>query len=188
MRSLTSQPAASALLLALVMGVGAAGCSPPPPVSGVSPSEQQRSAARQSEGRRIEVLFLGNDATLHRSDSAATFLVPALAREGINFQYTTDPNDLNRENLALYDALIVYGNHDAITPAQERALLEFVEAGNGYVPIHSASASFINSPRVVALTGGEFDRHGRGTFTVPITQPEHPVMEGVEPFETWDET
>ena len=163
-------------------------CSPPPPSSSVAPAAAQNAGARQTDGRRIEVLFLGNDATLHRSDSAAAFLVPALAKEGINFQYTTDPNDLNRENLAKYDALLLYANHDAITPQQEAALMEFVESGNGFLPIHSASHNFRNSARVVAMMGGQFDRHGVGTFTASITQPNHPVMQGLQPFETWDET
>src|SRR5690606_33391758 len=96
-------------------------------------------------GRRIEVLFLGHQARHHPSDSAAAFLVPALGKEGINFQYTTDPNDLNRENLKKYDAVLLYANHDSITPSQEAALLEFVRSGNGFVPIHSASHSFRNS-------------------------------------------
>jgi uncharacterized protein len=163
-------------LLALLLGLTGA-------VAAVTPVE-----AQQAGGRRIEVLFLGHESRHHPSDSAAAFLVPALAKEGINFQYTTDPNDLTRENLARYDALLLYANHDAITPEQEAALMEFVEAGNGFLPIHSASHNFRNSARVVAMMGGQFDRHGVGTFTVPITQPGHPVMQGVQPFETWDET
>ena len=112
----------------------------------------------------------------------------ALAKEGINFSYTTDPNALNAENLARYDALLLYANHDSISPAQERALLDFVESGKGFLPIHSASHNFRNSSRVVAMMGGQFDRHGTGTFTVPIVQPNHPVTQGLTPFETWDET
>jgi uncharacterized protein len=143
---------------------------------------------QQGDGRRIEVLFLGHESRHHPSDSAAAFLVPALAKEGFNFSYTTDPGDLNRENLAKYDAVLLYANHDSITPSQDQALMEFVESGKGFVPIHSASHNFRNSARVVAMMGGQFDRHGTGTFTAPITQPNHPVMQGLQPFETWDET
>lgn len=151
-------------------------------------AEAAPAAAQQSPGRRIEVLFLGHESRHHPSDSAAHFLVPALAAEGFNFSYTTDPADLNQENLAKYDALLLYANHDSITPSQERALLDFVESGKGFIPIHSASHNFRNSARVIALMGGQFDRHGTGTFTVPITRPDHPVMQGLQPFETWDET
>src|SRR5690606_16327657 len=145
-------------------------------------------AGQQNQGRRIEVLFLGHESRHHPSDSAAAFLVPALAKEGFSFSYTANPGDLNPESLARYDALLLYANHDSITPSQERALLEFVESGKGFVPIHSASHNFRNSARVIALMGGQFDRHGVGTFTVPITRADHPVTKGLQPFETWDET
>src|SRR5687768_4166650 len=89
---------------------------------------QRNPAPTQAAGRKLEVLFLGHVSRLHPSDSAAAYLVPALAKEGINFSYSTDPNDLNAANLAKYDALLVYANHDSITPAQEKALVDFVEA------------------------------------------------------------
>ena len=63
--------------------------------------------------------------------------------------------------------------------------LAYVEAGHGFLPIHSASHSFRNSAKVVAMMGGQFDRHGVGTFTAPIVNASHPVMSGLQPFETW---
>jgi uncharacterized protein len=138
--------------------------------------------------RRIEVLFLGHDAELHPSDVAATHLSWAVAREGINISYTTDPNDLNAQNLANYDALILYANHDEITPEQEKALFDFIEGGKGFLPIHSASYSFRNSDRYVELVGAQFRRHGDGEFTAEIVRADHAVTQGLQPFETWDET
>jgi uncharacterized protein len=138
--------------------------------------------------RRIEVLFLGHDAELHRSDVAAQHLTWVVAKEGINISYTTDPDDLNPPKLAKYDALILYANHDEITPDQERALFDFIESGKGFLPIHAASYSFRNSDRYVELVGAQFQRHGEGEFTADIVQADHPVMRNLEPFETWDET
>ena len=83
---------------------------------------------------------------------------------------------------------MLYGNHTAITPEQEKALLDYVEAGHGLIALHSASAEFTGSDKYVSLVGGEFQRHGTGEFTAEIVQPSHPVMRGVEPFQTWDET
>ena len=181
MRSFLSRAGGAPFLLAF-LAMLLAGC-------GGMQSAQVQPAQGQSDGpRRLEVLFLGHESRHHPSDSAAAFLVPALAGEGINFTYTTDPDDLNPEYLAHFDALLLYANHDEITPSQERALLDFVEGGKGFVPIHSASHNFRNSAEVIALMGGQFDRHGVGTFTVPVTNADHPVMEGFEPFETWDET
>src|SRR5690606_6987599 len=145
-------------------------------------------AAAQDPGRELNVLFLGHESQHHPSDSAAAYIHPFLAGDGFNLQYTTDPDDLNRENLSRYDALILYANHDSISPSQESALMEFVESGHGFVPIHSASYCFRNSDRVVAMMGGQFVRHGTDTFTAEIIRPDHPIMQALEPFETWDET
>jgi putative membrane-bound dehydrogenase-like protein len=152
-------------------------------VAGAAPA-----SAQGPGGRRIEVLFLGHTATHHPSLPAVTQLREALAKDGFNFTYTVDPNDLNPKELAKYDALVLYANIDTITPSQEKALLDYVNSGHGFVPIHSASWCFQNSPAYIALVGGQFLRHRTGTFTADIIKPEHPVMKGLKPFETWDET
>jgi putative membrane-bound dehydrogenase-like protein len=38
------------------------------------------------------------------------------------------------------------------------------------------------------MVGGEFARHGTGEFSTEIVQPSHPIMQGLTPFTTWDET
>ncbi|WP_372638489.1 ThuA domain-containing protein, partial [Fodinibius sp.] len=138
--------------------------------------------------RNIEVLFLGHDSEHHNSAAYAPILSAALAGDGINFSYSEDPGDLNREKLKGYDALLLYANHDKISNSQEQALLEFVANGNGFLPIHSASFCFRNSEDFVDLVGAQFEEHGTGTFTATIVNSNHPVMEGLEEFETWDET
>jgi type 1 glutamine amidotransferase len=95
---------------------------------------------------------------------------------------------LNAATLAKYDALMIYANHTNITPDQEKALLDFVESGKGFLPIHSASFCFQNSPAYIALVGAQFQKHGTGEFTAEIVKPDHPVMAGVTPFNAWDET
>jgi len=136
----------------------------------------------------INVLFLGHNNTHHDSARYAPILKTALAPDGIDITYTADPNDLNPETLAKYDALLIYANHTTITPAQEKALLDFVASGKGFLPIHSASYCFQNSPAYIALVGAQFLRHGTGEFTAEIVKPDHPVMRGITPFQVWDET
>jgi uncharacterized protein len=145
-------------------------------------------AQPRAAGRKIEVLFLGHASTHHNSEVALGLLAPALAKEGINFTYTVDPRDLNPQKLAAFDAVMLYANHDTIGAPQEKALLEFVESGKGFLPIHSASHCFRNSARVIAMMGGQFDTHGVGTFTATNVKTDHPVMDGFQQFETWDET
>ena len=138
--------------------------------------------------RRAEILFLGHDSKHHDSEKLMPYLARPLFQKGINLTYTSDPNDLNLDNLNQYDGIMIYANHDSITVEQEAALKEYVESGKGFIPLHSASFCFQNSDWYVEAVGGQFQSHGTGDFTVDIINAEHPVMQGVEVFETWDET
>ncbi|TVP53782.1 MAG: dehydrogenase, partial [Mongoliibacter sp.] len=149
--------------------------------------EKQKSFLKD-EPRRAEILFLGHDSKHHDSEKLLPYLARPLFQKGINFTYTSDPDDLNDENLMHYDGLVIYANHDEISPQQEAALKKFVESGKGFIPIHSASFCFRNSDWYVKAVGGQFKSHGTGDFTVDIIAPEHPIMDGVGIFETWDET
>ncbi|NIP57452.1 MAG: dehydrogenase, partial [Gemmatimonadetes bacterium] len=161
-----------ALLLAVTLAVG---CRGEPRAEDVGP-------------RRVRVLFLGHGSEHHDSGRYAPMLAAALGQDGIDVFYTEDPGALNPDNLARYDALIVYANHDSITADQEEALLDYVDSGHGFLPIHSASYCFRNSDAYVELVGAQFLEHGTGRFTATIVDGDHPVMEGMEEFETWDET
>jgi putative membrane-bound dehydrogenase-like protein len=138
--------------------------------------------------RRIEILFLGHASEHHHSAGYLPMLAAALAREGINFTYTESPNDLNPETLAYYDGLMIYANHEQMSASQEKALLDFVESGKGFIPIHSASFCFQNSPEYIQLVGGQFQKHDTGTFVADIVKKDHPIMQSVDTFSTWDET
>ena len=140
------------------------------------------------KGRTIEILFLGHKSTHHDSARFEPMLASAIESEGFHFTYTPDPADLNTPNLSKYDALMIYANHTSITPEQEKALLDFVAGGKGFLPVHSASFCFQNSPAYIALVGAQFLRHGTGEFMTEIVRPDHPVLDGVQAFQVWDET
>ncbi len=138
--------------------------------------------------RRLEILFLGHKSKHHDSEKLADILTKEYFKDGINISYTTNPDDLNEKNLQQYDGLIVYANYDTITVSQEKALLDFVRSGKGFIPLHSASFCFRNSPEVVEMIGGQFKSHRYDSFPAVITQPDNPVMNGITPFVTKDET
>jgi putative membrane-bound dehydrogenase-like protein len=145
------------------------------------------SVVNSAEAPRIKVLFLGDNGGHRPIDRAADLLAP-LARAGIDMAYTDDLNDLNSENLARYDGLIIYANHTTISPAQEAALLAFVENGKGLIVLHCGSYCFLNSPKYISLVGGQFESHGTGVFRTRIVDAKHPAIKGVQEFEAWDET
>lgn len=140
------------------------------------------------EAPRLNVLFLG-DKGHHQPADRAEQLMPVLEQRGIDVTYTDDvASALKPETLARYDALIVYANIDAIEPEAAKALLDYVSGGGGFVPLHCASFCFRNSDEVVALIGAQFLKHGTGEFDTRAVDSEHPIMAGLAPFKTWDET
>ncbi len=143
--------------------------------------------AAEPAPKPLAVLFLG-DRGHHRPADRAAQIVPVLAIRGINVTYTEAISDLNPGNLAKYDAVMIYANAEKIEPDQEKALLDYVEGGGGLAPIHSASYCFLNSPKYVALVGAQFQSHGTGEFETRVVDPTDPIMKGLEPFRTWDET
>ncbi|HZT82882.1 MAG TPA: PVC-type heme-binding CxxCH protein, partial [Gemmataceae bacterium] len=144
-------------------------------------------AARAESPRPLKLLFLGDDGH-HRPAERFRQLQPVLAKRGIDLTYTDRADALNPKVLARYDGLIIYANTTKITPEQEKALLDFVEGGKGFIPLHCASYCFLNSPKYIDLVGAQFLRHGTGTFRTTIAAPDHPVMKGFKGFESWDET
>ena len=184
--SQSTRPSAGVAIAAALLATVLAGCVPSgTPASGAAPSAQPRGAP---DGERIEVLFLG-DGGLHQPAERLRDVATSMLNRGISLYYTEDLADVNLENLRRYDAFLLYANHEGELPAeQETALLQYVEEGGGFVPLHSASANFPASEVFVQLVGGQFASHGAGVFRTRIAEPDHDLMKGFPGFESWDET
>ncbi|MGE3408925.1 MAG: PVC-type heme-binding CxxCH protein [Pirellulales bacterium] len=139
------------------------------------------------ESPPLRVLFLGDNGH-HQPEARFRQLQPVLAKRGIELDYTDRMADIHADTLAKYDALAIYANIEQIAPQQEQALLDYVAAGHGLVPLHCASFCFLNSPKYIALVGAQFKSHGTGTFRTENAEPDHPLMRGFSGFESWDET
>ncbi len=148
----------------------------------------QTTAMKDDQPRRLELLLLGHKSKHHDSEQLAEILIQEYFKKGINISYTTNPDDILNDDFKLYDGLILYANHDSITPEQNTALLNFVSSGKGFIPLHSASWCFRNSDEAVKLIGGQFKTHKYDSFPAVLVKPEHPVLKDVPAFETEDET
>src|SRR5712692_9409786 len=137
--------------------------------------------AAKEPPRPIKVLFLGDNGH-HRPAERFRQLQPVLAKRGIDITYTDKVEVLDSKTFAAYDGLIAYANTTKITPEQEKALLDFVEGGKGFIPLHCASYCFLNSPKYIELVGAQFQKHGTGTFRTTIAEPNHPIMKGFRGF------
>jgi uncharacterized protein len=153
-------------------------------------AEEQK--AEYTEAPYLQVLFLGDDRGHEPSVRLRDVGRPMLDR-GIHLFYTSDLNDINPENLAKFDVVLLYANyhepHYPETSADvEDALVGYVENGGGFVGLHSASGNFRDSERFIDMLGGQFESHGEGVFSTRIAEPDHEIMRGFEGFESWDET
>ncbi|GAB5405066.1 MAG: ThuA domain-containing protein [Aureliella sp.] len=135
----------------------------------------------------LSLLFMGDNGH-HQPVRRFEQLAPVLAERGIQLRYADQMRDLNENNLADYDGLVLYANIDRIGDAEARAVLNFVASGKGFVPLHCATYCWRNNKDIVALMGGQFLRHGSRVFTTEVAMPDHPVMKGYGSFTSWDET
>ncbi len=140
-----------------------------------------------AEPAKLKVLFLGDTAG-HQPADRFKQLQPVFAKRGIDLTYTDKLEDLNAKTLGGYDALMIYANHTKIAPEQEKALLEYVESGKGFVPVHCASYCFLNSPKYIEMVGAQFRSHGTGTFRTEVVKADHEITKGFKSFSSWDET
>src|SRR5438132_14077761 len=140
-----------------------------------------------ADSPKLKVLFLGDNAG-HQPASRFKIIQPVFAARGIDLTYTDKLADLNPKTLSGYDGLMIYANQTKISPEQEKALLDYVASGKGFIPVHCASYCFLNSPKYVELVGAQFRSHGAGTFRTDVVKPDHPIMKGYTPFTSWDET
>lgn len=151
--------------------------------------------AARNGPRRISVMFFGSptqNGPHHDPITRYRVLKQAFGAEGIDLTYCEDPAvAFTPAMLERFDAVLMYANWRQNEPMRQRelvALLDWVKAGGGFVPVHCASACFGGSPLFVKLVGGRFESHGGEEFAPTNLQPEHPILAGLDPVAAWDET
>ena len=139
-----------------------------------------------AEPKPLTVLFLG-DSGHHAPRARFNQLQPVFQARGITLTYTEKVTDLNLENLNKYDGLMIFANHVDWQLENEKALLEYVASGKGFIPVHCASFCFTKSQAYIDLVGGQFRSHTTGVFRT-TTVGNHEIMKGCDSFSSWDET
>lgn len=138
-----------------------------------------------AEPRRLEVLFLGDDRG-HKPLERYRVLKQALGPQGFNLTFVEDLGKITRENLGLYDALIVYANHESDKVPE--AIVPWVKDGGALVALHSACGNFHPSKEWFDLVGGRFESHEGHVFSPKTVDPNHPITRDLPLLKCWDET
>jgi type 1 glutamine amidotransferase len=113
-------------------------------------------------------------------------------------RFTVDVTDsvpgLKAADFSGYDAIIsnytTYPNIDGKRwPAEtEKALLDYIKAGHGFVLFHAASTAWNDWPEFTDLIGLSWQKAGSGhgaqhSFAVTVDVKDHPVTQGMKDFQ-----
>ncbi len=108
--------------------------------------------------------------------------------DGIKFIATSSIEDLGALKGGGYDAVCLYFHRKHISNDALEALKNFVSSGGGLFAIHSASASFKETPDYFDILGGRFVSHGKiSEFTVNQVDSTSKIFKGIGPFTVRDE-
>jgi type 1 glutamine amidotransferase len=103
------------------------------------------------------------------------------AEKGFAVDVSDDPAVFTDANLKQYAALVFCNsdNEAFSSDAQREAFKRYIEAGGGFVGIHSAAGSERDWPYYIQVLGGKFAAHPKmQPFTVRVTDPDFPAMKG----------
>ncbi len=160
------------------------------------PAEAQK---KVPDGAKVLILS-GGQRNHHGYREQALYLAGALEDTG-HYQATIveDAAILETPAMGKYDVLIVTADRrepeHKFTQAQQRALLDYVKAGHGYVSIHGADnapADWV--PEWKQMLGGIYSHVGlpdgkaiMGHYKIKIADKANPVASGLDDFEIDDE-
>jgi type 1 glutamine amidotransferase len=159
----------------------------------------QKKAAKGVDPVKV-LLLAGGQRSHHGYRDQALYLSGALEDTG-RFEVTIveDAAILETPAMKKYDLIIVNADRRdpefKFTEGQQKALLDWVKAGHGYVSIHGADNAAPDwLPEWRDMHGGVFSHVGlpdsktkQGTFKIKISSSEHPITRGLQDFELKDE-
>jgi type 1 glutamine amidotransferase len=142
------------------------------------------------------LLVTGQEYPGHPWKLTAPALAAAIEKDP-RLKVTTieDPNFLDSESLARYDAIILhFMNWEQPAPGEKARenLRRFVQSGKGLILVHFACGAWQDWPEFRNLAGRSYDpklrpHDPRGKFQVDIADPNHPSTRGLTSFEADDE-
>jgi type 1 glutamine amidotransferase len=126
---------------------------------------------------------------VHDNIAASVEAIRRIAAEnGFAVDASDDPAVFTEANLRRYAAVIFSNsNNQAFSSDAERAAFQhYIQAGGGFVGLHSASGSERDWPWFWSMLGGKFARHPRmQSFTVTVDDPEFPAVRNLPAQFVW---
>jgi len=120
---------------------------------------------------------------VHDNIPSAVASIQNLGKQhGFKVDTTADPSVMTEKNLEQYTMLIFPSTNNDVfdTDAQRLAFRRYIEAGGGFVGIHSVTGTERNWKWFKTMMGGTFSWHAKfQKFTARVIDPSHPSMQGL---------
>lgn len=113
---------------------------------------------------RVLVYTKNGQGYVHDNIPSAVACIQRLGKQhGFAVDVSDKPEDFNDDNLKKYRALIFTSTNNEVfnTESQKVALMRYIQAGGGFVGIHSVTGTERKWPWFIRLVGGTFVRHAR---------------------------
>ncbi len=148
-------------------------------------------AAHQTSKGDVLVYTRNGKGYVHENIADSVAAIKKMGAEnGFGVDVTDDTNFLTDAHLKLYKAIVFANtNNEAFTTENQRgAFQRFIEAGGGFVGIHSASGSERAWPFYWSLIGGSFLYHPKlQPFTVRVTDRDHSATRHLPATFEWED-
>ena len=135
--------------------------------------------------KKIKVLVYTKNGTgfVHDNIPNAVKCIQKLGQEkGFKVDVSDDPGLFTESNLQQYTMLIFPSTNNDVfaNDAQRTAFRRYIEAGGGFVGIHSVTGTERNWKWFKMMLGGSFAWHARNQkFSVKVIDPSHPTVQGL---------
>ena len=120
---------------------------------------------------------------IHDNIPAAVSCIQKLGKQyGFKVDTSADAAVMNEDNLKRYTLLIFPSTNNDVfdTDVQRLAFRHYIEAGGGFVGVHSVTGTERNWKWFKMMIGGTFSWHAKfQKFTVKVIDPSHPSVQGL---------
>ena len=131
----------------------------------------------------------------HDPEFGGQFLCQQIAETGLSAAATQDRDAVLADRIRGKKLAVFYceghGEPEGrgwMTDDHERAVVEFVREGGGFIGVHGATVWFKDNPHYTEMIGGTFQGHGKfAEFPVKVVNRQHPITAGVEDYTVEDE-
>lgn len=149
-----------------------------------------------NKNKAIQILILSGSNN-HEWQETTPFLQNMFAESGVfTVEITNRPDTLSFKTLKQFDAIVSNwnswpDNDRRWNSALEEGIIQYLEEGGGFLFFHASTSAFYNWPEFREITTASWEEntnHGKkDTVEVYITDSNHPITQGLENFQLFDE-